>query len=240
MYPVQPAPVYPVAPAYAPPPGYVPTPGAYPAYGYPPPYAVPGGAPVATMPEAPWQPPPGYHEHDGFFFRMGMGVGYAYTKSQAGASISGGAVAMSFDLGVAVARNLVVHAGAGITGTLSSRIESGGVVRSDTMDTKDRELNFYSGLVGATYYMTDHNLFGSLRGGLGQYVLGNSGAEKERSSNTAWLVRGGFGKEWWVGPNWGIGVEAIACYSRVSSDRVGGLRALGGPMFGLAAVATYQ
>jgi hypothetical protein len=202
------------------------------------PYSSP--PPVVIVPEAPWQPPRGYHEHDGFFLHMGMGAGYSYTKSQAGASISGGSVIMSFDLGAAVARNLVLHAGAGLTGTLSSRIESGGVVRSDTMDTKERELNFYSGFVGATYYLPAHNLFGALRAGLGQYVLGNSSEGKEHSSNTAWLVRGGFGKEWWVGPNWGIGVEGIACYSRVGSDRAGGLRALGGPMFGLAAVATYQ
>lgn len=227
------------------PPGYAPPPGAYPAYPYPLPYAMPGSPPyppqpVAFVPERPWQPPPGYHEHDGFFLHMGMGLGYARTKSQAGASVSGTALTMSFDVGFAVARNLVLHAGAGITGTLSSRIESGGVVRSDAMDQDARELNFYNGSVGATYYTTVHNIFASLRGGLGKYVLGNSNADQEYSSNTAWLVRGGVGKEWWVGPNWAIGVEGIACYSRVGGDRLGGLRALGGPMFGLAAVATFQ
>jgi hypothetical protein len=238
QYPVQPAPVYPPGPVPYPYP--YPSPYGGPAYpGYPSPYPQPRRAPVELVPAQPEGPVQGYHEHDGVFVHLLIGGGYAYTKSDAGATLSGVSPTVSFDVGFPVVHNLILHAGAGINGTPAARVESGGVDRSDSLSDGRPALDFIHFLLGATYYTTAHNLFASLRAGFGQYTLSNSGA-KTYKSNLGWLIRGGFGKEWWLGPNWGLGGEAIVSYSRAGSDRTGGLRALGGPFFGAAVVATYQ
>ncbi|MBN2574507.1 MAG: hypothetical protein JXP73_08065 [Deltaproteobacteria bacterium] len=217
-----PTPYYP-APAYYPPPGayppgYAPPPGAYPPGYAPPPgsyppgyYPPPGYAPPGYYAPRPAGPLPGYHEHDGFYMRLGLGLGYLrMSDSHMGVNetMSGWGPALDMAFGGAVARNLLLFGELSVSATSEPTWQSGNT--SNTMTSTN--LNLVGMGAGAAYYLDPLNLYfgGSL--GLAQVTISSdANAEDENDELTDFGFSGKLmvGKEWWVSADWGLGAATM-------------------------------
>lgn len=198
---------YPAPPAgaYAPGPGYpAPAPGGYgpaPGYYYPPP-------PAGYYAAQPMAPPPGYHEHDGFYLRMTMGVGYLHTSYSVGTSdltISGGGMALSIAVGGAIMPNLILYGE--ITGTSALNPTFSTATGSAT---GNGTVSLVGLGPGAAYYIEPTNMYVS-----GTLAFSQVSASDSNSNNSTDLTNTGIGfalsvgKEWWASPNWGVGVAGM-------------------------------
>jgi hypothetical protein len=226
--PANPVPTYQPAPGtYPPPAGY--PPAAYPpppGYGYPPP---PGyGYPTAPgygypPPSSPYgYPPPRYvvpvvppHVHDGFFLGLRVGLGQVRVKVQdaegKNLSFKGIGASWSLALGGAISRQVILfgeffHA-------LTDEAEITGTAMFQAVGFRAAELTAFGG--GALYYFPSTNIY------VGGSLAGVELTAAAQSLTTFDLAAGfeselglGFhgiaGKEWWVSPNWGLGVAADA------------------------------
>ena len=177
-----------------------------PSYSEPPP--APGYRPQAQAypPSAAAPPlPPGYHQHDGFYFRLHVGVGYLrasgfslYSKR----TLVGVNIAASGALGVAVIENLIVYAEAFVSaGSQSDVIDGTGASRRASATL----LGFGPGV---TYYVDPiNNVY--LSAALNFAILDSSaGKGLDDTSKLGYSFGLGLGKEWWVSSNWGLGAAA--------------------------------
>jgi hypothetical protein len=182
-----PAPGYPAPYPYPGPTPY--PPGYYPYYPYPP---GPPNPPAPPAPAVEEPPPPGWHTHDGFFFRFQLGPG-AGVLSTSGTSALYGAFAEYIALGWAISPRIVLFA------------EMGGVigVPSDSNDDDFAALATYT--VRASYYFRN-NLF--VGGGIGGGLMGlgkGTDNRNDRSSKMGLGLRFELGQEYWVSTNWALG-----------------------------------
>ncbi|MFL5307720.1 MAG: hypothetical protein ACJ8F1_21050 [Polyangia bacterium] len=218
-YPPPPPPAYP-PPAYPPPPygprsAYPPPPG----YGgYPPPYAV--GSPGNI--------------HDGFFLRLHLGGGFTDIKGN-GLEISGGSVSLGVALGGALAENLILF------GNFFLSV-------ADTPDVKGSGPTFTSSGsatlggfgVGLTYYFMPVNVYlsGALAGMI--FEMDNSDGSKLYSSNFGLGFQGMVGKEWWVSPEWGLGVAAELTVASMKDENDSSNITWSGSSFSLVFSSTFN
>lgn len=214
-----PAPALPPPPADQAPSPYSPPTWPPPAYAYPPPasYGPPPGyyypaqppAYYAPQPTAPQGPQPGDHTHDGFFLSLRPGIGILHAKYNYGGydtTISGAGPALSLALGGAVTPNLILYGE-----ILSVRTSS------PTVDSRYGSSGFGSDIglfgmgPGLAYYVQPSNLYVAGTVAL-SWITTNSTSSSFESSADGTLTDVGFGlavtvgKEWWVSPNWGLGV----------------------------------
>jgi hypothetical protein len=193
---------YPPPAAYYPPPGYYPPPAAY----YPPP---------ATYSPPQSGPPLGYHQHDGFYMRLGFGLGYLRASDgRLGTreTISGTAVGMDFALGATVARNLLVFGNL----TMTSATDPTHTYAGTSQTLTSSELSLWGIGPGVAYYLERLNLYFS-----GTVSISNVSLRDTSMSSTGGgdLTHFGFGanlmvgKEWWVSSNWGLGAAALARFA---------------------------
>ena len=172
---------------------------------YPPP-------PPVYYPFQPAGPPPGYRTHDGLFLRANSGIGFMranYSDSGYDTTISGSGIALSFALGGALTRNLIVY-GEGLffsqefdaasqTGTGPSRMIDG------------------CGLLGVgpgvAYYLEPANFYFSGTVALSRVLLTESLPSESAATRDHLDTGFGFaatvGKEWWASDNWGLGVAGL-------------------------------
>jgi hypothetical protein len=180
-----------------------PPPTELPALPPPPPPTVAGPAPRAPVVVTGCRAPDGPYCHDGLYLRLGLGPAYSSflgTGPQGAASISGTGVAFSVAVGGPIARGFVVGGtlrfadGAGhFTGAPADATSTGsgyfGEIGSLFVDWyPDPERGWHAGaLVG----------------------LGNTGVtdSRGRDSSGAGFAFGVLaGHDWWIGPQWSLGV----------------------------------
>ena len=80
-------------------------------------------------------------------------------------------------------------------------------------DNEYAEAMFLYG-IGATYYIYPHNFFVTSSLGMVSFGLPEDSGKREARSEFGFGFQLGFGKEWWVSENWGIGASfAVNCGS---------------------------
>jgi hypothetical protein len=137
------------------------------------------------------------HRHLGFFFRADVGVGYL--ASLTGASdgppdLSGMSVPLGLAVGGAVAENWI----------LAGEVW-GGFSRTNAEDSK-QTLFVYGYALALVIYGMPANLYLSFAPGITRLRIETASA----TTNSDWGfgVKMAFGKEWWVGDHWGLGIAA--------------------------------
>jgi hypothetical protein len=178
--------------------------------------------------------------HDGEFARVSVGGGTAGSAfdgvmdgpgTRAKVELSGTSGEMNLALGGVVAPNLAVHA------TLWGwAIRNPKVTWSDsTSHTLEGAATMTAIGVGVTYYFMPANVYASGSVGLGR--LRFSGDVSGETGNGPALDLT-VGKEWWVGPSWGLGVAAGFSYHSLPDK--GTVEPWSGTSFGLRLSATYD
>jgi hypothetical protein len=155
------------------------------------------------------QPNPDHHRHDGFFLSISPGVaggGAVFSEDLGSAeevTFSGPGGMLDFKIGGAVAENFILSfdiIGRNIRGP-DIKTENG------TFET-DEDIILNDGTVGLgmTYYFGPSNVFFSGTLGLGRLTLYNAPFDDRIDSEAGLSLHAKIGKEWWVGPNWGLGI----------------------------------
>jgi hypothetical protein len=216
----------------------------YPPAAPPPGYGPPPGQPMPVYSPTPYQPAyqpvayPGYHEHDGFFLRLGIGGGYLSTSVSGGgssATLSGGAFSFSAAFGGSVAPNLVVFGEFGAMSVTDPEWSSGGT--SSTLDGVT--LNMISFGPGVAYYIQPINMYVSGTINFTKFTMNDSETDdKLADSKMGFGFSAMLGKEWWISSDWGIGV-AGQFQLGTAKDKNGSDR-LTGTGFALMFSATYN
>ena len=147
-------------------------------------------------------------EHDGFFMRLSLGGGSgnaSVEESGVKAELKGGAADMNLAFGGMVSKNLALH------GTMWGW----GVQDPDAEITSLGTLsqNGYLGMSaigpGVTYYLMPANVYFSGSIGIGS-LTGSD--DLDGNTGTGFALDATVGKEWWVGPNWGLGFAGDFTY----------------------------
>jgi hypothetical protein len=209
-----------------PPPGYgYPPPGyGYPPPGYPPPgyghgYPPPGYGPgrcrfcshrgYQQQPQLPPEQRPGYHAHDGFFLRLGMGGGYARTSISIDGqklTYSGTSMPIDFAVGAAIRPNLILFGEAFSSQMFSPNRRYAGEDRT----ASSINVTIQGVGPGVAYYFMPINIYvsGSILLHKVSYTDDNDDLESTDLSTLGFAANLMAGKEWWVSPEWGIGLAA--------------------------------
>jgi hypothetical protein len=180
-------------------------------------------------------------EHDGFFMRLSLGGGSGSANiEEAGnkAKFSGGAGDMNLAFGGMVSKNLALHGtmwGWGVQDPDADITLAG-------IGSGSGSLNGFLAMSaigpGVTYYLMPANMY--LSGSLGIGSLSGSD-EVEGSTDTGFALDATVGKEWWVGPNWGLGLAGDFTYlSAKDKDLVGSSESWSVTGFGLRFSATFN
>ena len=213
-----PPPGYGYPPSYAyPPPGY-----GYPPPGYPPPgygYPPPGYGPphcrfcshhgYGRSPQLPPEQRPGYHAHDGFFLRLGLGGGYARTSISIDGeklTYSGTSIPVNLAVGAAIRPNLILFGEVISTQLYSPNSKYAGEKRT----ASSMNVNIQGIGPGVAYYFMPINIYvsGSILLHKVSYTDDNDDYEATDLSTIGFAANLRAGKEWWVSPNWGLGLAA--------------------------------
>ena len=155
------------------------------------------------------------HTHDGFFLSFAMGLGYQNIDfvfddyDDETSNLSGLSTDIDVKLGFKVANNLLMH----MTLTGATPTDS----YSDDGDEYKANMTLLG--IGATYYFMD-NYLATASLGIGQFRFNDDisifdATFKDNTDHNAQNGFGfqlGFGKEWWVSENWGIGATAALLY----------------------------
>lgn len=190
----------------------------------------------------------GWHTHDGFLLRFGLGYGYAVTDldmihyyeapygTYAGDAIElkGGFREFHLDLGGAIVDNVVLFARLGQLVVPHANVDAHG--GTTAYNRKTRELRLGTLGVGMTYYVMPSNIY--FTGVLSDADLWDVDPDLSDydylGSDHGVMFSLEAGKEWWTGPNWGLGI-GVALHYVESDDSEFKLRGAG-----LQATATYQ
>lgn len=173
--------------------------------------------PVADAPRLAYA---GFHRHDGFFLSMNLGPALGGTIIKASGNdapydkfiLRGPGVMVDLKVGGAIAPNLILSFD--IVGRSINDPE--GEMDGENLGNAGSDVtiadNSYG--IGLTRYFMPYNLFVSGSLGMGRMVVDN-GSDKN-SSKWGPALHLKVGKEWWVSPNWGLGLSAG--YGFVAAD----------------------
>jgi len=184
---VMPAPAF--ASDYGYPPGY---PNSYSqGYGYPPP------------------PPPesmdGFHVHDGFYLRVQTGIGFSSLGSTTGGvktTMGGGGLAFGAAVGGVIAHNLILYGAVFETDTVNPDVQVGGA----SMASQIGQIAMQGIGPGVAYYFGPINLYLSGTIVLSRFWTYDGGGNQLDTSKIGLALDFQVGKEWWVSPDWGLGI----------------------------------
>ena len=173
------------------------------------------------------------HTHSGFFLNIALGMGiqsfdYKYNSSSDNITLEaeGPSVDFDFKVGGCVAQNLAIH-GTLVTSNNLSDIE---VTVNDKTETVP-DVSEHMILIGAgmTFYFAGNMLVtGSL--GLSRFTVNKDDSDSDDddigSSEFGFGFQMGFGKEWWIGGSWGMGILGTLLYgSADDKDNLGDMSA---------------
>lgn len=153
--------------------------------------------------------------HDGFYLSLAIGFGYQNIDfvtndyDDETSNISGTATDMDVKIGGRIANNLLLH------------LTLAGMTPTDSYSDDDEEYKTNMSLlgIGATYYFMD-NFLATASLGISQFRFSDDIATFDATvktnpgkySQSGFGFQLGFGKEWWVSENWGIGATAALMY----------------------------
>lgn len=151
-------------------------------------------------------------DHRGFMARLGLGFGYTVTSETSGSttvSASGGAGSVNLALGGYVVPNLALHAtiwGGTVFNPSVSVSGSGGTVTGTATDASLLASAFG---VGVTYFLSPADVYFSASLGAGdlRFERSRGGLTYTAKTGLGLALNLGVGKQWALGPEWGIGVS---------------------------------
>lgn len=186
-------------PGQPPPP---PTPGSSPAYSY--------GAYGMTV--------PGWHEHEGFFLRLGVGFGYLNMSSELNdldLAIKGPSGIFELALGGNISPGFIIYGELFGNAVVDPTLE----VDGEEFDTEDTSASIAGVGVGLAYYLPSNFYFsGTLAASQLRWTEDNGTEEIEAETEVGAAFVGQIGKEWWVGDNWGLGLAGQLIFSSNKDD----------------------
>jgi hypothetical protein len=157
----------------------------------------------------------GIHEHDGLFLRMLLGAGYAELAEEnvmgSDLKLSGATVPFRIQLGGKLFKNFIAYGEFGFASQTNPEMEwMGHSESSSDMTVSVGDLGF-----GITYYLMPVNIYLSLSGLYSSVQLeyNNTESESEIDFENGNGINLMVGKEWWVGPQWALGVALYGYYS---------------------------
>ncbi|HEX7509005.1 MAG TPA: hypothetical protein VF550_19685 [Polyangia bacterium] len=147
----------------------------------------------------------GYHQHDGFYMRVYAGPGYLTASETAGGvtgTYSDWGVTYGAAFGGTIAPNLILYGEFLGTTITDATFSSGGA-----LDYPGYDLTLFGFGPGIAYYFEPVNLYLSGTLTFTQIDFSYTGTSAPADSTNLGI---GFsfmvGKEWWVTPDWGIGI----------------------------------
>jgi hypothetical protein len=151
-------------------------------------------------------------------------MGYMWGRGTPDAELDGYAGAMSVSAGSMVSENLALHFDMNGANAFRSALSIDGA--------EDKSYNAVfqtTGVgLGVTYYLMPANVYASLGLGAGWlYTTAYARAGENfvltghESSNFGPAVTVALGKEWWVSPDWGIGMTGVYQYLSVNGEDLG-------------------
>jgi hypothetical protein len=185
-------------------------------------------APYALAQDGERAPDAHYHNHDGFYLSLALGPSYVSSSlATSGATVQDvttGATSSSIDTtinGSALGGQLLIG-GTPVDGLVVGGGSMGNFVFSSNRSWNgvSRPMHGYSvGLLGpfVDYYFDSHE-------GLHlQALAGLADASENSSGSTSTLLWGyggaiGFGNDWWVGPDWSLGILFRGQVARLSTS----------------------
>ena len=184
---------------------------------------------------------PGYHVHDGFFLRMAIGGGWQSASIGGDTTVSGAGGIFNLAAGGAINPNFAVHAEVFGMITPSPKVEVSG---SGSGTWKNTDFIHVGIGPGFTYYAMPSNIYLSATIAMAKYRMvtrnGSNTSDTTYDSDLGWAVKGALGKEWWVSPNWGLGLAGQFTWVVVPSDSTLSSGKTTGPVIGLVFSATYN
>jgi len=145
---------------------------------------------------------------DGLFLRLAPGYGQAVsTLALPGQKVelSGATAAADVAVGVVISEDLVLH------GTFcGSLMQDADVQHNATRSQLDGDVLGTAYGIGLTRYFMPDNVYLSASGGLGRYELDLAGGRSTTDYGPFFTFS--VGKEWWLGPSWGIGIAGGVQY----------------------------
>jgi TolB-like protein len=159
-------------------------------------------APVAAAPAyAPGATPPGFHEHDGFFLQFQVGGG-ALRSAGGDLTLTGPSGSLSIAAGGTLFRGISLY------GIYFADVDSSPTVKlaGGPSGTATNATHSLSGFGAGISMYSASNWFVSAAFTMSRVSLEVGGS----TGSTKWGpgFRVNVGKEWWVSPDWGIGVSA--------------------------------
>jgi len=201
--PAKPTNASPAAPAANPPPAadVMPAPAFPPDYGYPPGYSPEGYG----YPPPPPESTEGFHQHDGFYLRVQTGIGFSNLTSTIGGTkttMGGGGLAFSAAMGGVVARHLVLYGAFFNTLAANPDVQVGGTsVASGVANIEMQGIG-----PGVAYIFDSPNLYLSGTIAATRFWTGDGNGNQLDTSKIGLALELSVGKEWWVSPDWGLGI----------------------------------
>lgn len=172
------------------------------------------------------------YTHDGFYMNSAIGVGYfgfdySQSKTIGGRNYAldldygGSGVDFDFKIGARVYGNFLLHI------TFSTIMKRGSADIETSIDGELVEKFKDSGMmqvdffgVGGTYYLPN-NMFVTSSVGGAFYSLGSQDFD-DCDDDFGFQV--GVGKEWWVSPEWGFGVEVVFTHTSGNQESLSEFR----------------
>lgn len=178
--------------------------------------------------------PPGYHQHDGGFFRVSGGLGSLGLETPvegSAAKFSGTSFTYSFAGGTALTDSFLVGGEMWGLYLSSPTVEYRG--RSGT--ASDTTLTLAAFGLSLTYYVMPWNAYVTVVPSLASASLSFKGTTG--TSDDGFGIRLAVGKEWWVSDDWGVGLSFQYAHA---SNGDGGGGTVTTNWYGVALSATYN
>jgi hypothetical protein len=183
-------------------------------------------------------PPP--NVHDGFYLRLHVGFGSTSLEGKDGVgnqnTFSGAGLSFGVALGGTVAPNLVVF------GTFLSSIAEEPTISSGQGPSfaSDGSAGLFGVGAGVAYYVQPLNLY--LSGAIAglQVDISDANANSVYESKFGFGFQGIVGKEWWVSPEWGLGIALEAVVAGGMKDKNDSSLTWSGHAVNLLFSATYN
>lgn len=187
-----------------------------------------------------WGQSSGKHKHDGLFMRFLAGPSYStqkYDGTTAETEVKGVSASFNFQIGAAIAEDLIAYGEVGGFTITNPDIEIGGTTY-DTEDTKSSTFGFGGGL---TYYFMPSNFYitGSIQAAKVKIEYTKGSTTYKGESDMGIGVFAGIGKEWWIADDWALGAAVFFSYSNVP-DKDNSDITIASTTFGVAFSATFQ
>jgi hypothetical protein len=176
----------------------------------------PEGFVAALVTAAPASAENGPRDHlGGFFLRLSAGVSSAGTSIDIDADeveFSGPGGDINLAIGGIVSPNLALH------GTIFgwSVADPDVKINGETVGTANADFSLSVVGGGLTYYIMPANLY--LSGSLGFATLSVDSPTVDGNTDAGLAMEGTFGKEWWVGNNWGLGIAGAVGFHTIGEE----------------------